>query len=264
MRRDMTCSREDFLMTVSSLKTGRPLLRHALIGAAMVWMIGFAAVPKASADAFTLNQIFCNCLPAGSTAGTVTLTQVGTDVTVDIALAPGLTFHESNGLDAFGFNAPLGLTAAAFAYTPGIPGWNLLFGPLHEDGAGTFRYGFACTPAPNGCVGDPSTFSFTIHGVTLGDVETTEGGAQNGGSNSDLAVNIANPLASGCTGMVGGGNGSSQSTASGGFSGDSPCGTSSSGPGGQSVVPEPASLLLLGTGLAIGSRRLRRRDRNQA
>lgn len=251
-------------MTVSSLKTATPLLRHALVGAAMVWMIGFAAVPKASADAFTLNQIYCNCLPAGSTAGTVTLTQVGSDVTFDIALAPGLTFHNSNGLDAFGFNAPLGLTAANFAYTPGTPGWNLLFGPLHEDGAGTFRYVFACTSAPNGCVGDPSAFSFTILGVTLADVLTTEGGPKNDGSNSDFAVNIANPLTSGCTGMVGGGNGSSQSTASGGFSGDSPCGSSSGGGSGQSVVPEPTSLLLLGSGLAMGSRRLRRGNRNQA
>jgi len=242
-------------MTVSSVRTRRPLLRHALIGGVMVWMIGFAAVPKASADSFTLNQIFCNCLPTGSNAGTITLTQNGTDVITSIALGPGLTFHESNGLDAYGFNAPTGLTAIDFTFTPGTPGWSLLFGPLHEDGAGTFAYGFACTPAPNGCVGDPSTFTFTTHGVTLTDMETTVGGT----SNVDFAVNVANPLAAGCTGMVGGGNGASQSTASGGFTGDSPCG---SGPQ-QSTVPEPASLLLLGTGLTIGSLRLRRRNRNQ-
>ena len=243
---------------MTSLKTRRPLLRHALIGAAMVWMIGFAAVPKASADSITLNQIWCNCLAAGSTAGTVTLTQNGNDVTLDIALAPGLTFHESGGLDAFGFNAPLGKTAADFTFTPGTPGWSLLIGSptLHEDGAGYFRYGFACTPAPNGCVGDPSAFSFTIKGVTLADVETTEGGT----SNSDLAVNIANPITSGCTGMVGGGNGLNPSTPSGGFSGDSPCGSSTN----QSVVPEPASLMLLGSGLAIGARRMRRRKGNKA
>jgi len=244
-------------MTVSSVKTRMPPLRHALIGAAMVWMIGFAAVPKASADSFTLNQIFCNCLPTGSNAGTVTLTQNGTDVITSIVLAPGLTFHETNGLDAYGFNAPLGLTASDFSFTPGASGWSLLFGPLHEDGAGTFQYGFACTPDPNGCVGDPSTFTFTTHGVTLADMETTMGGT----SNVDFAVNIANPLAAGCTGMVGGGIGS---TASGGFSGDSPCGTAGGTGSGQTLVPEPTSLLLLGTGLTIGSRRLRRRNSNQA
>jgi hypothetical protein len=242
-------------MNVSSVRTRTPLLRYALIGAAMVWMIGFAAAPKASADTFTLNQIFCNCLPAGGNAGTVTLTQVGPDVTTLILLAPGLTFHESNGLDAFGFNAPTGLTAADFTFTPGAPGWSLLFGPLHEDGAGWFRYGFACIAAPNGCVGNPSTFTFTTHGVTLADMETTEGGT----SNSDLAANVALIAASGCTGMVGGGNGASESTPSLGFTGESPCGSSLP----VQTTPEPASLLLLGSGLATTAYRLRRRSPNR-
>ena len=247
-------------MTVSCLKPGPPLFRRALIGAAIVWVLGFAAAPNASADSFTLNQIFCNCLPAGSTAGTVTLTQNGTDVTTAISLNAGLTFHQSNGLDAFGFNAPLGLTAADFEFTPGTPGWSLLFGPLHEDGAGTFRYGFACLAVPNGCAGSPTTFTFTIHGVTLADIETTEGGT----SNVDLAANVANVGASGCTGMVGAGNGASDLAPWGGFTGASPCGTTESTTTGSATTPEPASLLLLGTGLAVAGRRLKSGSRNRA
>jgi len=244
-------------MTVSSVKTRTPLLRYALIGAAMVWMIGFAAAPKAAADTFTLNQIFCNCLPAGSSAGTVTLTQVGADVTTLIELASGLTFHQSNGLDAFGFNVdvPRVLTPADFTYAPG---WTPLFGPLHEDGAGTFQYGFACIAATNGCLGSPTTFTFTTHNVTLADMETTVGGT----SNTDLAANVANIGAAGCTGMVGAGNGTADSTPWGGYTGDSPCGNSPSVPS-VPTVPEPASLVLLGSGLAAIAHRLRRRSPNR-
>src|SRR6266851_2828546 len=82
-----------------------------LILALMVLVLSTIAIPKASAvsvpPVFDLNNIFCNCLPAGSTdGGTVTLTQVSTtDVKFDVKLSSLLDFHFTNGFDgAFAFD----------------------------------------------------------------------------------------------------------------------------------------------------------------
>src|SRR5258708_26346763 len=69
-----------------------------------------AVAPTASADIFNLNQIFCNCLPAGSSAGgTVTLTGSTDRVDFEVVLNPLLDFHFTNPFNAF-----------AFSYVPGV------------------------------------------------------------------------------------------------------------------------------------------------
>lgn len=199
----------------------------------LVAALAVCTAPLAQADTFNLNAIYCNCLPSGSSAGTVEITQQSANVVqISVNLAAGLTFHQSGGLDAFVFNGPAGLTASNV--TVGA-GWT--FGASgHEDGAGNFRYQLTCVAAPNGCVGDPSTLVFTIAG-TVAQFETTNGGS----SNSFFAANVANPTQSGCTGMVGAGG----SGPSGGFTGSSNCGVPN--------VPEPTSIAFFGTGLiALG------------
>jgi hypothetical protein len=199
---------------------------------------------QASEFQYDLNAIYCNCLPAGGSAGTVTLTDFSPGVVqISVQLAGGLTFHQSNGLDAFVFNTPVSI-AGATVTNGGGASWT--FGTSgREDGAGTFMYQLTCVAAPNGCVGDPSTLVFTI--TQAGLTAATFGTTNDGASNTYFAVNVANPENSGCTGMVGGGG---VENGSGGFTGGSNC---------VPNVPEPTSIAFFGTGLLVLGIFVRRR-----
>jgi hypothetical protein len=222
----------------------------------MVLTFGLFAVPNASADTFALNQIFCNCLTAGSTAGTVVVASLGANsAQITVQLNAGLSFHDT-GLDSFAFNGPAGLTAANFTINnSGGSTWTFQ-GNSNAGPAGSFLYEFECASAPNGCAGTPAIFQFTVNftgiGSNLSLLETTNSGA----SNVDFAANIAVQGTSGCTGMVGGGIGTQPSTPSGGINADHLQCTSTPPP---PQTPEPASLLLLGTGLATAAYRLKQK-----
>ena len=200
--------------------------------------------PAARAASFDLNVGYCNCIPTslGGVAGTVNVTSPGTnEVEIVLTINAPLQSHDQ-GLDSFAFNV-VGFSSLTQAsnFTINNAGgstWTLSNPGGNADGAGSFMYSFECTAGANGCATAPvRTFDFTItaSGLTVAAVESTNGGA----SNVDFAANVANANISGCTGMVGGGNGTGQSTPSGSTT------ASCAGP----LVPEPNSIAFFGTGL---------------
>jgi VPDSG-CTERM motif len=232
-------------------------MRRLLFTCCIALGFGFVAVPKASADTITLNlnDIYCNCLPTGSTdGGTVTLTtNADGSVTFDVDLSNSLLYHDTNAFALFAFNytGSDALTLDSISQS----GWTLVLGTNQDptgvkmDGAGqAYTYGIVCASCSN--FTGVNEFTFTVSGdstLTLAMFETT------GSNNNDFAAAVYNSTTTSCTGVIGGGDGANQSTAqaSTGTNGTDTCGGTSVPDGGTTVG-------LLGLGL-LGLGYLRRR-----
>jgi hypothetical protein len=204
-------------------------------------------VPKASADQFTLNVDYCStaCIPTGGSAGTVTLTQVGTSTDILVQLNAGYVFHDQ-GLTSFSFNNTNTNISTPVVTNAGGTTWTFQKPATNSDGAGNFMYGLECAAGSNGCSGSTGVLEFTVANSTVLSFETTNGGA----SHVDFAANVANTSVSGCTGVVGGGNGLSQTTYT--RVGSTGTGTCTGTP-----VPESTSVLLLGTALLFAGKMMK-------
>lgn len=229
--------------------------RAKLFSILAIALAAICIAPAARATDFNLNVNYCQCIPTslGGIAGDVDVTSPGTnEVEIAVTIDSPLQFH-GNGIDSFAFNVVgfSSLTSSNFTINnAGGSGWTFSVPAGTADGAGKFMYSFQCTAGSNGCSPAPvQTFDFTITatGLTVADVESTNGGA----SNVDFEASVADANINSCTGAVGGGDGTAQST---------PTGTTTTAcAGGTPSTPEASSIGFFGTGLLVVGWVLRRK-----
>ncbi|HXQ70437.1 MAG TPA: PEP-CTERM sorting domain-containing protein [Pyrinomonadaceae bacterium] len=192
----------------------------------------FAVVALGSAAAANADQVIINTPNPGlsGTPGpyaTVTYVLNGSNIDVTVQMFPGfVAFGQGNGNNGiFGFNIVGSTTGLSVTNMP--PGFTANLGGGQMDGFGNFDVTLSCCNPPNGV----TSFSFTVS--RTGGFSSASDLFEASSQGAHFAIHIAptngNPT---------------------GFAGDS---------GVSNEVPEPASMLLLGTGLATLAAGLRKR-----
>ena len=217
----------------------------AILGVALI-----APATPAQADSVTFQLTSCHistgCPAAGTVFGTVALTTSGTGVLFDVVLDNGSRFVETGagGGALFLFNDNIagstvtGITATLNGANVAVPGG--LTGltnqsPIMADGTGTFTAAIECTTASScngGSAPNMNDLHFTVTNATIAQLTTA-----NANGNIFVADILCGAGVSVCGGLTG------------------PVDVSG-GP-----IPEPTTLLLVGTALAgLGGAWRRRRS----
>ena len=187
--------------------------------------LGSAAVAKA--DVYVINT---SNFAGNQNFGSITTTLVGTSIRVDVVLTPGFVLHGSgvgfNVVDPDGTVSVSGISSAFFSST---------LGSGNMDGFGNFAYHLEGPDTSTARANNLSAVTFTVNSTRPGGFTNANQLAEFNDAGFLFAVQIA-PL-------------------------DPQAATGFAAVSGTTPVPEPASMLLLGSGLvglAAGVRRKRR------
>src|SRR5262249_17419577 len=245
------------------------MMRRLLTACGVVLGVSLVAAPKASATTFNLNDIYCNCLPGGSAAvGTVDGTASGGNLTITVDLNDLLNFHYSNAFDLFGFGYDGGtlslvgpiITKDALGNSVSVSGWGLTQAAKSgaQDGAGKDYNWFIDCPLCSGGGGGVSGVNYLQFTISSSAGPPTEAAIEflKGANKNDFAASVTRTGGiSGCTGVIGGGNGAGQSS----DSASNGTGAGTVDCSGATTVPDGGTTVgLLGLGI-LGLAYLRRR-----